>query len=222
MESTEGTPTNGLGQLVLRNGAAVELPRGATLFNEGDPSTSVFACRTGRLKMTVTTPSGAELLLGWKEPGEAFGELSAIDGRPRSARATASVDCVLATMSRRELLAALERAPGVAVSLLVELSDHLRRSNRRVAARHSEQIPVRVGNRLIELAAQVRRHGHVTHDIELTLSQDDLAGWVGATRESTARALGRLRRAGLVTTARGRIVVRDLAALESAVADRAG
>jgi hypothetical protein len=51
--------------------------------------------------------------------------------------------------------------------------------------------------------------------ISFALSQDDLAGWVGASREATSRALGQLRNLGLVTTARLRIGVPELAALRS-------
>ena len=201
---------------MLSNGATSLLARGDTLFWEGDPSQSVYACRSGRMKMTVTTPTGDELVLGWREPGEAFGELSAIDGRPRSARAMATVDSELAVMSRSEFLDALRTAPDLAVALLVDLSDHLRRANARVTARKSERIPARVGNRLVELVAQVHRHSGPSTSTELTITQDDLAGWIGATRESTARALAGLRRGGLIETKRGRIVVVDLAGLEAA------
>lgn len=211
-----------LGELVLTLGAPIALRRGETLFHEGDPSNSVYACRAGRLKVIVTTPSGSELVLGWKEPGDGFGELSAIDGAPRSARVVAAVDSELAVLGRADFLDALRRTPDLAVALLVELSDHLRRANARMTTRHSERIPVRVGQRLVELAAQVRRHGDVHGPVELTITQDDLAGWIGATRESTARALGELRRQGLVETGRGRIVVSDRNRLERAVRDGAG
>ena len=133
---------------------------------------------------------------------------------PRASRSSANVG--FAVMSRSEFLDALRSAPDLAVALLVDLSDHLRRANARVTARKSERIPARVGNRLVELVAQVHRHSGPSTTTELTITQDDLAGWIGATRESTARALARLRRSGLIETKRGRIVVVDLAGLEAA------
>ncbi|MGI9646536.1 MAG: Crp/Fnr family transcriptional regulator [Ilumatobacteraceae bacterium] len=214
-----------LGKLVLAIGAPLSLRKGDALFNEGDPSNSVYACRSGRLKVSVSTPGGEELVLGWKEAGEGFGELSALDGGPRSARITAVVDAELAVLSRAEFLEALRRAPDMAVGVLVELSAHLRRANARVTARRSERIPVRVAQRLVELAVQVRRHGEADGadgTIELQITQEDLAGWIGATRESTARALADLRRRELIETRRGRILVLDAAGLESAVVDVAG
>ncbi len=211
-----------LGRLVLSLGAPMSLRKGETLFAEGDPSSSVYACRSGRLKVSVSTPTGEELVLGWKDAGEGFGELSALDGGPRSARITAVVDSELAVLGRADFMDALRRAPDVAVGVLVELSAHLRRANARVTARRSERIPVRVAQRLVELTAQVRRHGGGGGPVELQITQEDLAGWIGATRESTARALADLRRRELIETGRGRIVVLDAAGLESAVADAAG
>ncbi len=208
-----------LGELVLARGTPIRLAAGDTVFSEGDRSDSVYACRSGELKVTVSTPSGDELLLGLKRPGDGFGELSAIDGAPRSARVVAVVDSELAVLGRAAFLDALAGAPEVAVGVLVELSDLLRRSNERVTATRSEPIPVRVAHRLIELCAQVHRHRGTGGRCELAITQDDLAGWVGATRESTARALGSLRRRGIVETGRGRIVVRDEEALRRVVRD---
>jgi CRP/FNR family cyclic AMP-dependent transcriptional regulator len=209
-----------LGALVLSLGAPIALPAGEALFSEGDRSGSVYACRAGRLKITVSTPGGDELLLGWKGPGEGFGELSALDGAPRSARVVAVVDSELASIGRAEFVDALRRTPEVAVALLVELSAHLRGSNDRVAAYKSERIPVSVAQRLIELSAQLERHGGGRVGGEITVTHDDLAGWVGATRESTTRALAMFRRQGLIETGRGRIVVLDRAGLERIVRDR--
>ncbi len=219
-----------LGALVLSLGAPIALPAGEALFSEGDRSGSVYACRAGRLKITVSTPGGDELLLGWKGPGEGFGELSALDGAPRSARVVAVVDSELASIGRAEFLDALRRTPEVAVALLVELSAHLRRSNDRVAAYKSERIPVRVAQRLIELSAQLERHGggrvggegRGRVGGEITVTHDDLAGWVGATRESTTRALAMFRRQGFIETGRARIVVLDRGGLERIVRERWG
>jgi CRP-like cAMP-binding protein len=62
------------------------------------------------------------------------------------------------------------------------------------------------------------RHSGDANDYELPMTQTELAGWVGATRESTARALAAFRRAGFVSTSRGRIVVHEVEALSAAVA----
>ena len=70
---------------------------------------------------------------------------------------------------------------------------------------------------LVELASLMMRHGGQADSYELPLTQTDLAGWIGATRESTARALARFRRAGFVRTGRGQIVVLDVLGLNELV-----
>jgi CRP-like cAMP-binding protein len=71
---------------------------------------------------------------------------------------------------------------------------------------------------LVELASLKMRHAGPSSSFQLALTQNDLAGWIGATRESTARALARFRRAGLVETGRGYITVLDVVGLNQLVA----
>lgn len=192
---------------------------GDLLFVEGDCSHSVYACVEGRVRIFLTTPSGRELLIGIKVPGDEFGELSAIDGRPRSASAAAIDHTVVAVLSAARFMDLLLGAPHLSVSVCKSLSAELRRANDRLVTRDSNSATVRTGRMLVELASLMMRHGGDVDagTYELPLTQSDLAGWIGATRESTARALARFRRAGLVRTGRGQIVVVDLLGLSELV-----
>lgn len=191
---------------------------GDVLFLEGDRSHSVFACLEGRVRIFLTTPSGRELLVGIKAPGEEFGELSALDGRPRSASAAAIDDTVVAVLPASRYMDLLLGAPHLSVSVCQSLSTELRRANDRLVTRNSNSATVRTGRMLVELASLMMRHGGDAETYELPLTQSDLADWIGATRESTARALARFRKAGLVRTGRGQIVVLDVLGLNELVA----
>lgn len=190
---------------------------GDVLFVEGDGSRSVYACIEGRVRIFLTTPSGRELLVGIKAPGDEFGELSALDGRPRSASAAAIDRTVVAELQSERFMDLLLRAPHLSVSVSRSLSAELRRANDRLVTRNSNSATVRTGRMLVELASLMMRHGGPAETYELPLTQADLAGWIGATRESTARALARFRRAGLVRTGRGQIVVLDVLGLNELV-----
>ena len=214
----EGDSDESLGELVLARGKRIDLRPGKVLFREGDPSAAVYACVHGRIKLTIATPAGNDLLLGIKMPCQAFGELSAIDGRGRSASAMAMEPCRVAVLPRQEFLDALVDSPRLAVGLLRELSDHLRLANLRTSSRNGDSTPVRVGQRLLELAAQFARHGQSGAHVILPITQSDLAAWVGATRESTARALAQYRQAGLLRTGRGHITIINADALSRSVA----
>lgn len=207
-----------LGELVVARGTRMTLRAGQVLFREGDPSTCVYCCVSGRVKVFVTTPAGRDLLLGVKSAGHAFGELSAIDLRPRSAAASAMERTVVSQLGADEFLDALQTVPGLAVIVLRELAEQLRRANSRVIARDSETTTMRTANLLLELGEKFQRHAPGPGDIVLPIGQDELASWIGATREATARSLATFRRAGALTTGRQRIVLHGLAPLAALIA----
>ena len=202
-----------VGFLVADLGRPRSLAPGEILFLEGDHSASVYAVVEGRIRLFVSLPSGQELLLGMKTAGDEFGELSAIDGRPRSASAMATDRSIVAELSSDRFLSAISDRPEYWLSVCQNLSAQLRRANDRLIARNSSSATVRTGRMLIELASLMMRHGGGTV-FELPMTQSDLAESIGATRESTARALARFRRAGLIETCRGRIVVHDVVGLD--------
>jgi CRP-like cAMP-binding protein len=191
---------------------------GELLFVEGDHSYCVYACVEGRVRLFLTMPSGRELLVGIKSPGEEFGELSALDGRPRSASAAALGPTVVAEIRADRFMELLRVEPQLSIAVCQSLSAELRRANARLVTRNSDSAVVRTGRMLVELASMKMRHGGPSGTFELELTQNDLAGWIGATRESTARALAGFRRAGLLETGRGCIIVLDVVGLNQLVA----
>jgi CRP/FNR family cyclic AMP-dependent transcriptional regulator len=212
-----GTGSVTVAEFIAARGHRHTFRTGQTLFIEGDRSHSVFVCLSGRVRIFVTLPSGRELTMGVKTPGQVFGELSAIDERPRSASATAMEPTVVAHMSGVTFVEQCVHRPELASPLLRSLADQLRRANARMSARNSDTTIVRAGHMLLELAGLAMRHGESTDQVSLPITQLDLADWIGATRESTARALAHFRAAGVVHTRRACIVVHDVDALAELV-----
>ena len=206
-----------IGDAIAELGTQRAYAAGDLLFVEGERSHSVYACVEGRIRIFLTTPSGRELLVGVKAPGDEFGELSALDRRPRSASAAAIDHTVVATLPADRYLDLLLSSPHLSVAVCQSLSAELRRANDRLVVRDSCSAAVRTGRMLVELASLMMRHSGESDTYELPLTQTDLAGWIGATRESTARALARFRRAGLVRTGRGQIIVLDVLGLNDLV-----
>lgn len=206
-----------ISDLISERGRTRSFAPGESLFLEGDRSEQVYVCEVGRIRVFVTLPSGRELILGRKEPGDLFGELSALDHRPRSASAAAEVATVVSTMSSDELLDALHHRPQLGFDLLLCLAQQLRNANARLRARNSESTLVRAGHLLIEMSSLKLRHDRTAKRIAVEMTQDELAEWIGATRESAARALARFRSAGVVRTTRGCIIIDDLAGLVAIV-----
>jgi CRP/FNR family cyclic AMP-dependent transcriptional regulator len=168
----------------------VDLPRGAVLFNEGDPGDRLYVINEGKIKLGATSGDGRETLLAILGPGEMFGELSLFDPGPRNATAVALTDATLLGVGHPDLEPWLRGRPEVAASLLAALARRLRRTNEAMADLVFSDVPGRVAKALLELAGKFgvpNADGsiHVVHD----LTQEELAQLVGASRETVNKAL---------------------------------
>jgi CRP-like cAMP-binding protein len=187
--------------------------KGQVIFREGQPGGTVLAIRSGVVKVSVVTPTGRDILLALKEPGSLVGELAAIDGRPRSATATA-LDAVSAIgLSDAAFGDFLDRHPRMALRLLRTLADQIREAATRTADRDTGDTTSRVARRLVMLAERYGEYNGPVIEVNLPITQEDLAGWVGATREATSRSLGRLRAQGCLRTGGQHSVLLDVRAL---------
>lgn len=198
---------------LVQDGRRRRFPRGSTLFNEGERSDRVVILLAGRVKVSYFTENGKEVVLAVRSSGDILGELSALDGEPRSATATAleSVEALVLTVGQfRDVLCA---HPRMALGLLEMLSRRLRDADRKRVEFGAYDSVGRVARRLVELADDfgVPDRGGVR--ITLSLSQEELAGWVGASRKAVGNALHWLRGRGLVETRRRSITIRDVEAL---------
>jgi CRP/FNR family cyclic AMP-dependent transcriptional regulator len=187
--------------------------RGTVLMREADRSDWVFVLRSGRVKVSVDTASGTEVVLAVRGPGALLGEFSALDREPRSATVTALEPVSGLIVPLTEFEKFLTANGRVAYLLIRTVISRLRDADRKRIEFGAHDTIGRVAARLIEMAD---RFGQSTPDglkIALPFSQDELAGWIGASREAVSKALGVLRAAGTIKTSRMSVVVRDLADL---------
>lgn len=185
-------------------------PKGATLLSEGDLSGRVMLLSSGLVKICNFTADGKEMVLELRGPGQVLGELAAIDGKPISASVLALEDVEVLVLSAKDFKRFLSESPGAAVAVLEMVVARLREGDRRRTEFGSLDAVTRVAARLIEMAD---RFGEETPDgtrIPVPLSQEELAGWIGASRESVTKALQALRSRGLIETHRRGITVLDM------------
>jgi len=186
---------------------------GSTLFHEGDTTDRVVVVLSGQVKVSYFTEDGKEVVLAIRGPGELLGELSALDRQPHSATATAIGTVETLVLSSNDFRAFLADHPRVALFLLEVLSRRLRDADVKRIEFSAYDSVGRVARRLVELA---ERFGEEVGDgvrITLSLSQEELAGWTGSSREAASKALQILRRRGWVETHRRGVTVLDLEAL---------
>jgi CRP/FNR family cyclic AMP-dependent transcriptional regulator len=187
--------------------------RGAALMRQDEPAEWVVILRSGRVKVVSNTAIGIEVVLAVRGPGALVGELSAIDHLPPSATVEALEPVTALVVPHAEFERFLQAHGRVAFLLMQEVAHRLRDADRKRIEFGAYDTTGRVAARLVELA---ERFGSETPDgvrIGLPLSQDELAGWTGASREAVSKALRTLRTEGLIRTGRLRVVVRDLDAL---------
>lgn len=189
-------------------------PRGAVIFREGTESASVIIVRSGRVKVSSDTASGTEVVLAVRGPGALLGELSAVDGGPRSATVTALEPVTALAIPSAAFERALLEHGRVAFVLMRELTRRLRDADRKRIEFGAHDTTGRVAARLVELADRFGVPTDAGLHINLPLSQDELAGWTGASREAVTKALRVLREEGCITTGRLRVVITDLDALK--------
>ncbi|MDH2429424.1 Crp/Fnr family transcriptional regulator [Sphaerisporangium sp. TRM90804] len=185
--------------------------RGATVLSEGDTSDWVLVLTAGRVKVSSHTASGTEVVLAIRGPGALIGEMSGISGHPRSGTITALEPvegCVV-----RDFPGFLKEHGRVAVLLLQMVVSRLRDADRKRVEYGAFDTTGRVATRLVELAERFGEPVNGGVRVQLPLSQDELAGWTGASREAVSKALRSLRDRGLIETGRRRVVVHDLEGL---------
>jgi CRP/FNR family transcriptional regulator, cyclic AMP receptor protein len=184
-------------------------PRNARVFCEGDSSDFIVVIIEGRVKIVVTTAEGGESLLGVRGPGALVGELAAFDRGPRGASVVALEPLTVRLLAADEFRAFIAQQPEAGLELIRVLIGRLREADRRRAEFGVYDSVSRVARLLGDLIDGQPRH------IEVRLTQQEIAGLVGASRESVARALGVLRSRHLVATGRRTITVLDPEALRS-------
>ena len=189
-------------KLTLRN-----YRRGATIFHKDDPGSTLYIIKTGQVKISAPSPEGEEAILAILTDGDFFGELSILDGKPRSATATAMETTSAFTLNRSDFLDVIHTKPELAIEILAALSERLRRTNLLLEDAFFLDMPGRLARQLLELA---ERHGLETDTglkIDMRLTQHDLASAIGASRESVNRLLGQFQDQGLIAIDKKHIYV---------------
>lgn len=181
--------------------------QGDPVFFSGDPGHCVYFIGSGKVKIHTTREDGEETVIGILSDGEFFGELSVLDGQPRSADVTCLEPTEIAVLDREEFLSILDRYPSLSRKVLIAQAARLRATDRMLDYIASLDVYGRVAAQLMELAQRYGRQTPNGIELDLRITQQDLAGMVGASRESVNKVLNHYRNRGIVSFERGRITI---------------
>jgi CRP/FNR family transcriptional regulator, cyclic AMP receptor protein len=172
---------------------------GEAIFHRDDPGVALYIIVSGKVKVHNETPDGGEVIITVLSTGDFFGEMSLLDGEERSADVSTLEPTEVLVLTQADLHDCIRQAPQIAINLLATLAGRLRRTNETIQALSSLDVHGRVAKQLLLLS---RQHGVQTPagtQIGIRLTQTDLAGLVGASRESVNKVLGYFRRRGYLT-----------------------
>jgi CRP-like cAMP-binding protein len=196
---------------VLALGRFRQYHGGEVFFNQGDRSEFIVIIIDGYVKITAVAETGAQSLLAIRTAGDIVGELSAVDGLPRSATVQAA-DAVLGRVIMKPELDRLLRANfSIARAFSQAVSAKLRESTRRQVdfRRSAKSRLAQVLADLYNSSAGTRRDGKMA----VLVTQSELAGLIGASEPAVHKAVRTLRDSGVISTGYGRLVIEDITQL---------
>jgi len=183
---------------------------GEPIFHVGAPGQSMMVILNGTVRVSLPGPRGKGVILADLPAGELLGEVALLDGKERSADATALTRCELVVLERRDVVAFLEKRPDICLKLLELMCARLRKSDQRMSDIAFLELSVRLAKVLLDRISPTGRAGAKS---KLSLSQTELANMINATRENVNRCLRNWQRQGIVDLDERWIVVLQREAL---------
>jgi CRP/FNR family cyclic AMP-dependent transcriptional regulator len=194
------------------------LETGSRLFHEGEPPVEAFFIDRGLVKLVKTAENGTESLLEFRGPGAFVGERSVVDGLPRMTSGVAATPASVTPLPRDRLMACIQRDTDLALTMLTTFAARVRSAFEHVLDLRAGNATSLVATRLMQLvqdptfeSIRVDRGSDI--EIEMPMTQQELASWAGVSHRSATNVLQQLREERLISTSRNHLEIRDPAEL---------
>ncbi len=205
-----GLPPDALEKLV-NLGHSRPTRRGEILYLAGDPGTSLHLIESGEVMITATSESGQELHLNTLGSGAIMGEITVLDGGPRTASARVTEAGRIFTINRSDFLELLDAHPDITLNLMQLLVARLRWISSLLEDSVFLTAPARLAKRLLSIANTV---GTETPDgVEIQLTQAELSRFLNLSRQVVNQLLQGLQQEGIVSLGNRKLTILDQPAL---------
>ncbi len=191
-------------------------PKDGVIFFENDVGDALFMILSGRVKVTILSDDGREIILAMLSDADFFGEMSLLDNEPRSATAISLQETEMVVLHQRDFLTIVEKRPRVLINLLSVLSARLRKANQQIGNLALHDVYGRVARILLEMASE---DGTRQPDGRVTFrrpTHQEIANMIGATRETVSRMISDLHRQGYIEIAGKNVIIQAALAKEFA------
>ena len=196
-------------QLLNSVAAEVELEEGEVLFEQGETGDALYAIMSGSLEFSILSREGRKLSLDVMRPGALFGEIALFDPGTRTATVTALESSVVRGVKNADVLKAIRKAPELGIDMIQLAGERMRWMSSQLNEQVFLPMPARLARKILYLTIDGSEQLAT-----LTLSQAELAEFVGATREAVSKTLSLWKRAGVIDATRGGVKVLDREALQ--------
>lgn len=197
-------------------GKTLELKREQIVFAPEDEADHVYVLASGKVKLAKVADDGKEVTIAVLQPGDVFGELSLFSGETHDTFAEVIEDATIYAIPRADFEGLLSSRPALSLALLSSIMERLRQAESQIEDLVFRSVPARVAHLILKLAQD---HGHVGPKgitVRLRLTHQDVANFVGATRETVTNVLNDLRADGLIEIEHKQIRILDYEGLQAA------
>lgn len=209
------------GDELLHLAAGQFYPPGAVLIRRGAAGTHVYLLQqaprgmSACVKVTATSENGYDTLLGIRASGDIVGEVAVLGHRPRTATVTVCSPLVGHAIPADTFMAFLGRRPEAWKAVTLMIADRLEWANQRRIDYAARDVMVHIARVLADIVDLYGYSSPAGNELGVSLSQPELGSLVGASKESAAKAIRRLREMGVIEPRYRKIIVRDLTRLRS-------
>jgi CRP/FNR family transcriptional regulator len=191
--------------------------KGEIIFFEGDLGESLYLVKSGKVKLIKMVESGEEQIINIVKAGDIFAEVVLFDDGNYPATAITMEDTEVGIINGKDIEKLMYRIPEIALKILKVMSKRLRRAQQRIRNLGLKDTTSRTASALVYLAQEHGIGDETKVEINLSLTQQELASLIGTSRETVSRTLNRFKDDGLVSVSRQKIIIRDLAGLKETI-----
>ncbi|MFQ5450958.1 MAG: Crp/Fnr family transcriptional regulator [Nitrospinaceae bacterium] len=179
------------------------------IFNQDDTSNALFIIKAGMVKISIADSNNNEFILKMIAGNDFFGEMSLLDGKPRSATATAVEECKTLIIHREDFIRLIQKNPAVALALMTILAVRLRYTTENISNLTFYDAYGKVAKCLLYLKEKIGRQEDEKIVLNLKISRQELANLAGITRETFTRILREFQSRGCIQVTGKDIVILD-------------
>ncbi len=192
-----------------------DFTKDSVILTQDDLGDTLFIIVRGKVKIVLLSEEGKEIILSTLREGDFFGEMSLLDGEPRSASVIALEDSSLLIIKREEFLKQIRKSPEIALRIMVEMSKRLRQADEKIGSLALLDVYGRVAQALLQLAKSEGEKTKKGVVIKKRPTHQEIANMVGISRETVSRVLSDFSKEGYITIKGKEIIIyTDLSQIE--------